>query len=229
MNARVYTSISPSHILGDVQQRAARSWMCAGIPYTTINAQSERITAPDGAQCLIAERDGSKLYGKPYIFVDDLLTQAKADDVDVAIITNSDIELVSNITKHLQLAANHMVISRRIEYKKTPSDGKVYPYGVDLFMLPRRMLDLWPSSQFVLGQTWWDYWLPYWAMKHKERVLMPRVPVIAHKAHKIQHSPEQWHRQTCLFQFLTGYKPLRPAQETGTAIHHYIERNVAMF
>jgi hypothetical protein len=226
MNVCVYTSISPTHALGDIQQHAAMSWIKAGIPYTTMNSYGEQAVVPEGARAIVTNQDGRDLYGKPYIFIDDMLELADRDEVDVAIITNSDIELIGDITAHLEAAKYHMVISRRIEYTTSPKDGKVYPYGIDLFMIPRRMLKFWPRSQFVLGQTWWDYWLPYWAILKKERVFMVQRPAIAHKAHKIQHSPEQWHRQTALFQFLTSYKPLTAAQPTGLAIHRAIEAGV---
>jgi hypothetical protein len=210
---RVYTSIAPKHELGDEQLRCARSWMDAGIPYTTVNGHGDKIEAPEGAD--VVRVKPSQGYRRPYVYLDSIIEQAISDDVDVAIITNSDIELVGDIRTQVHQANYGMVIARRINHQGEVSKGKEEQWGIDVFMLSRDTLRKVPRNCFVLGQTWWDYWLPYWAIKEGRSVYLARPGNYGHRSHNIQHSPEEWARMTVLFQGMTGHMVGKAPHDTG--------------
>jgi hypothetical protein len=222
MKFSVYTSIAPVHILGDEQQRCARSWMDAGYAYTTVNGPQDHITVPDGGRRVDVQP--STIYRKPYIFLDDIFAQALKDRVDVAIITNSDIELLGDITDHIAQAKDGMVIGRRINHPGIVGKGKPEQYGIDVFIVPRSILMKIPRSLFVLGQTWWDYWLPFWAIRSGLKVSMVKPGKYGHREHKTQWSYEEWERMTALFQGYTGEFVLRKPHDTGQAVHKLISK-----
>lgn len=221
----VYTSIAPKHVLGDEQQRCAASWIDAGYRYVTVNSPQDVI----GGDFERVNVEPSSQYRRPYIYLDSLIAQAIADDVDVAIITNSDIELLGDITAHIQQAAYGMVIGRRVNHDGAPARGKPEQWGIDVFMLHRKLLRELPKSLFVLGQTWWDYWLPYWAITSGHKVYVPQPGKYGHRNHKIQHSPEEWARMTCLFQGMTGYMVGHKPHDTGMAVWRMIEQKAQRF
>lgn len=223
----VYTSIAPKHVLSDEQQRCAASWIDAGYRYVTVNSAADAITVPQGAERVDVK--ASTEYRKPYIYLNSIIAQAIADNVDVAIITNSDIELLGDIKAQVAQAKYGMVIGRRINHDGIVAKGKAEQWGVDVFILSREMLHKVPTTPFVLGQTWWDYWLPYWAFTHGHKVYTPTPGNYGHRNHKIQHSPEEWARMTCVFQGLTGYMVGRKPHDTGMAVWKMIETKSQRF
>lgn len=224
---RVYTSIAPKHELGDEQVRCARSWMDAGIPYTTINGYGDNIEVPEGAKLVRVE--ASHGYRKSYVYLDSIISQAIADDVDVAIITNSDIELLGDITAQVHQAQYGMVIGRRINHPGQVVKGNEEQWGIDVFMLSRDLLRRVPRNCFVLGQTWWDYWLPYWCINDGHSVYLDRPGKYGHRIHKIQHSPEEWARMTALFQGMTGHMVGKRPHDTGMSVWKTIGKHSKLF
>jgi hypothetical protein len=217
MKVGLYTSISPTHVLGDIQQQCARSWMDAGIDYTTVNACGEDITVPDGARAIDTTANARHLYGKPYIFIDDLLDIARADDVGIAIITNSDIELIGDITPYL--SGDAVYIGNRLDHDGDTAKGSTYPHGFDLFIIPRKYIDLIPQTLFVLGQTWWDYYVP-WVLMQANAPLR-RVPdgTIAHRRHAMQYNTASWERMTEHFKYVAHDKAFRHMSPSGLTNH----------
>jgi hypothetical protein len=217
MKVGLYTSISPTHVLGDIQQQCARSWMDAGIDYTTVNAYGEAITTPDGARAIVTNADGRHLYGKPYIFIDDLLDLARRDEVDVAIITNSDIELIGDITPYL--TGDAVYIGNRLDHDGDTTTGSTYPHGFDLFIIPRKYIDLIPQTLFVLGQTWWDYYLPWVLMQAKAPMRRVADGTIAHRRHAMQYNTASWERMTEHFKFVSGDRHFRHMSPSNLTNH----------
>jgi hypothetical protein len=192
MKIGVYTSISPSHRSGDMQEISARSWIDFGFEYTTINSKSDNVSPPDGGKIILTEKTGLHLYGKPYIFIDSLLDQAILDDVDFAIITNSDIELRGNPIPQILKSRDGLVISKRWDWNNQMISTSPYEGGFDVFVIEKNFLKSWPISNFVLGQPWWDYWIPYWMIKSGNIVYENDNPIYYHKIHQTQYDTNQW-------------------------------------
>jgi len=219
MTVGAYTSISPTHVLGDIQQQAAMSWIKAGIPYTTINSYGENVVVPDGARAIVTNQDGRDLYGKPYIFIDDMLALAERDQVDVAIITNSDIELIGNITPYL--SGDAVYIGNRLDHDGDTLKGATYPHGFDLFIVPISHIAAIRRSLFVLGQTWWDYYVPWCFIKAGIPIKRVKDGTIAHRRHPIQYSAQDWHRMTEHFKYIANDKMLKNMNPSSVTNHIY--------
>ena len=220
MTVGVYTTLSPTHVLGDEQQRCLRSWMDAGYHTTCVQAYSDTVDVPKGARRVDVEP--SKGYRRPYIYLDSLVHQALEDGVDYAIITNSDIELrdPSGILKGY--LGDYMTIANRIDYKGDHK-GQVYPFGFDLFIIPRSFLEKIPKSLFVIGQTWWDYWLPYIAIKSGLPLRMAKEPILWHREHPQQHDSNEWERMTELFVWMEQVHKGRKPHDVTRMVYQQIK------
>jgi hypothetical protein len=192
MRVGVYTSISPNHKSGNIQENCAKSWIDFGFKYTTINSKLDNLAPIDGVKFILTDKTGINLYGKPYIFIDCLLKQAILDGVDFAIITNSDIELRGNPMKCILKSKDGLVISKRWDWSSENRDINPYPGGFDVFIIEKKFLSEWKESNFVLGQPWWDYWIPYWMIKSNKSVYENIDPIFYHKKHSTQYDNNQW-------------------------------------
>jgi hypothetical protein len=204
MTAQVITSVAPSHPIEGQQDRSIRSWNDAGFEVISVNEPNEVAEV----QTVIRKpaRDTSKLYGKPYPLLDDIIAACTAE---VAIITNSDIELIGNVTEAIAKAEEAVYIGNRLDYDTDPSKGVTYQHGFDLFIVHRKHFQHIHPSLFTLGQTWWDYYLP-WCMV-KAGVPLRRVAerTIAHRRHAVQYSRQDWERMTEHFKFIANDKQFK--------------------
>ncbi len=217
MTASVLTSIAPSHPIDGQQQRAAQSWLSQGYTYITVNAPGENIeTHPDVIRK--EARDTSSLYGRPYVLLDDVLN---ACTTDIAIITNSDIELTGILEPYLARAERMVTIANRMDHNGNPSIGKKFESGFDLFIIHRKFFQLIPPSLFVLGQTTWDYFIPYILQTRGVPVKIAPDGLIAHHLHRQQYDHASWVRMTEHFKFITGVKGPSP-QHVSNAIYRHI-------
>ena len=204
MTAQVITSVAPSHPIEGQQERAIGSWITAGFDVISVNEPSE--IAEVEAVIRKAARNTSKIYGKPYPLLDDILAACTAD---VAIITNSDIELIGNVTEAIEKAEEAVYIGNRFDHDGDPTKGVTYQHGFDLFIVHRKHFQHIHPALFTLGQTWWDYYLP-WCMA-KAGVPLRRVPerTIAHRRHAVQYSRMDWERMTEHFKFIANDKQFK--------------------
>src|SRR5690606_5557315 len=94
------------------------------------------------------------------------------------------------------------------------SAARVFPSGFDMFILDRAQALAVPHSMFVIGQTWWDYWLP-WSC-HRAGIQLSTIdkPVIFHRRHPLNYAHGDWLRMTHHFCWLTG----RPTNTQPTRI-----------
>jgi hypothetical protein len=171
-------------------------------------------------------RSAARLYGKPYIFIDDVFADFLASGEEVCIITNSDIQLndpSALLRGYIEKARTSVVISNRQDHNGD-YQGKTYPHGFDVFIVNRSFVETLPPTLFCLGQTWWDYWLPYRAIKQGIPLTLVKEPLFWHHRHEQQHSGEQWRRMTEHFCWVEGYKNKAPNQVTGE-VYQLIRRN----
>lgn len=221
MTHSVLTSIAPSHPVDGQQQRAARSWIDAGHNYITVNTSGEVIDLPKGAK-QDHGRDMTALYSKPYVLLDDVLG---ACDSDVAVITNSDIELIGDIRLYIEQAQDTAFIANRLDHDGDTSKGRTYVHGFDLFIIHRRFFPVIPPSLFVLGLTWWDYFLPFALIQGGVKVKTIPHGMIAHRSHPQQYDSASWVRMTEHFRFVTGVRHPSNPQLLNNHIHRTIITN----
>lgn len=210
----VYTCPAPSHVLGaQYQGMCAASWA----KYRHVHLAS----AEEGGTLA---RSAKALYGKPYVFIEDIFAHFLASDADRCIITNSDIELRDDGgALEAYLAHDGIVIANRQDHNGDYR-GQTYLHGFDLFILTRQFVQSLPPSLFCIGQTWWDYWLPYRAIKQGIPIRIIKEPILWHHRHEQQHNGAQWARMTEHFCWVEGYKAKSPSNVTAE-VYQLIRRH----
>lgn len=211
----VLTSISPTHVLGDVQNHAMRSWHENKVKVYSLNSQDEIDTLQPNYPFITFIPDtrcyeNQKMHGKPYISIASFFDFGETLQDDHIAIVNSDIYLKYNKTifnKIITAIDNRgFVIGKRYNFINSFEDGKIEGAGVDFFAIHRECLSCLPRTyEFVMGQCWWDYWFPTIAMNLQLQIYKIQYPFLYHKKHQLQWSQELWHKLSNLFVKDTGY------------------------
>lgn len=164
------TSLAPHNILN--QQLAVESWLRLGFAVTSLNAASEiEQIKSDFAdvEFVAVQRDAMKDCGKPLVYLDDVVAFLKANGSPVCGLINSDIHLRATpamVGYLIEQARGSMVLSNRTDVDALDQDaGEIYKFGFDAFFFDKSILDMLASTEFCLGQPWWDYWLASRFMK----------------------------------------------------------------
>jgi GT2 family glycosyltransferase/tetratricopeptide (TPR) repeat protein len=189
----IATSIAPFGL--EKQQRAVDSWIALGLRVISLNIQKEIDTlAPHfpNVEFVRVERDGRKLAGKPYVYIDDMLKALHATDSHVVGIVNADIILRagSDLCRHLNaMARDRLLYGSRIDIERADdTSGRLYNRGFDFYFFDRSLATVIPKSPFMLGIPWWDYWLPVAARLAGADVYRLDSPLGYHVWHKTNYS-----------------------------------------
>lgn len=218
------TSISPKHI-SDNQQRAVKSWEKFTDKTYSFNHPSElsdelKLFFP--ATFIPTHRTMEHWWGKPLVIVNALIDFAKESRQD-CIIINSDIELKmqqEHWQKILDKSNDGIVILRRRDHAGD-YQGRRYDFGFDAFIIRHKFLEHFPQSIFAIGQTWWDYWLPFTAIRKTIPIFEYNAPAAWHIAHNAQYSADHWKKLSTYFIWEFNL-PLRPPQTINNIIYGQI-------
>lgn len=162
---KIFTSIAPRGI--EKQQHAVRSWAEHGFEPHSLNTGDEifllRTRFPE-VRFIEVERNAMDTIGKPFVFVDDLLSACRNSGDPVSGIVNSDIffrapvDLPALFAEH---AANGIVYGSRVDLESCEArTGQVYEVGFDFFFMDRDTAGLYPRTKLCMGAPMWDYWAP---------------------------------------------------------------------
>ncbi|MBI5461693.1 MAG: hypothetical protein HY941_05855 [Gammaproteobacteria bacterium] len=169
------TSIAPHNILN--QQLAVESWLRLGFSVASLNAPSEiEQLGPDFStvEFVAVHKDASQDCGKPLVYLDDVVAFLRSHGTPVCGLINSDIHLRATpamIDYLIGEARGSMVLSNRTDVDTLDQDaGEIYKFGFDAFFFDKSILDMLTSTDFCLGQPWWDYWLASRFMKSPQGV-----------------------------------------------------------
>ena len=191
----VITSIAPSRI--DVQQRAVQSWLDQGFEVMSLNVQEEidRLTADfPGVRFIRAKRDGRKRLGRPYVYINDMLSALRQSGRQIVGVINSDIILRAGEGLNdllSQEAMGSLLYGSRIDIDCLEnSNGRYYHRGFDLFFMDRDVILDIPDNGFMLGMPWWDYWFPCLMLSKGFKVKRIENPAAFHLWHKPNYSTE---------------------------------------
>ena len=99
-------------------------------------------------------------------------------------------------------------------------------YGFDMFVVTREQALSVPRSMFVIGQTWWDYWLPWSCSRAGHRLTTINDPVIFHRRHPLNYAHLDWLRMTHHFCWLTGRSTMIRPQQVSGEIHAAINKAI---
>lgn len=201
----IATSIAP---VGIEKQRAAiETWLELGFTVVSLNIQAEiDKLKPQFPEIIFhrVERDARQQYGKPFVYVNDVLSYLEGCGASIVGIVNSDIHLRTdlNFLSYLKTEAeNSMIFASRIDIDSAESEtGEMYGYGFDFFFFDRYLLKDFPVyDEFCLGIPWWDYWVPLTALQNNFNTKYLQNTVAYHVKHPINYSVKNWREVGIVF------------------------------
>jgi len=241
MTKYALTSISPKHVMSHVQPMATKSWVDAGFKVLSFNCPNEILVLKEAfpdVQFISCYRTMEGVFKAPYVPISAFIDYAKEHDLEQVMLINSDIVLrdeANEFDKYWNCAVNGLVISNREDHNGAFTNGSRYLLGFDVFIINSGHYHLIPQSMFCMGQTWWDYWIPYRFIKHGVSVFEAREPLFFHQVHDIQYDNSEWRRMTEYLRwmeqfnhslsFSRHYRPPSPQQLT-TQVYNTIRQNL---
>jgi glycosyltransferase involved in cell wall biosynthesis len=178
----------------EIQKRAVNSWIQCGFKVVAINTQNEMDIVKQhfpAVEFVTATRDAKTQFGKPYIYLDDILAYFAAQPGKICGIVNSDIYVSKETLPsfvHAQ-AINSLVFGSRVDVTSfdNVSNGSFYN-GFDYFFFDKDIIKIYPPSNFCLGLPWWDYWMPLIAIISKIPAKRVVSPICFHLVHPTNYS-----------------------------------------
>lgn len=219
---QILTSISPKHHNADAQRIAIDSWIEHGYRPVSFNRAGEINEADYPGVLFTHTRATSRgLFKAPYVFISEFIEQAN----DYAIIINSDISLSGPIDHLVERSEKGLVFANRHDHNGDFKTPVIYEHGFDAFIIHRKFFDVLPRSLFCMGQTWWDYWIPYRFIMANLPIELVREPLFLHHRHPIQYDVKEWQRMTEHFVWMEGYPKGRSAQSVTNEVYKMIKRH----
>ena len=124
-----------------------------------------------------------------------------------------------------------LVFSNRYDHNGDNMNPTRYDFGFDAFIIHRKFFDVLPQSMFAMGQTWWDYWIPYRFIKAGIPIELIKEPIFLHHRHQNQYDQKEWERMTEHFVWIERYgqQPYvsngRNAQRVTNEVYRLIRAN----
>jgi len=193
----VATSITPRRL--DEQQEAIKSWQKLGFKVVSFNCAEEIESLSrrfPAVQFVEAKRDARGLFGKPLVYLDEILRYLWQTGGDICGIVNSDVHLAgdSGIVSFIRREARNGLVygPRRDIAALGDSDGQLCETGFDFFFFDRSLIPVFPESQFTIGMPWWDHWMPLVAILNGFEAKRLVSPFAYHLRHEQAWQQQQW-------------------------------------
>ena len=210
------TSISPRHAIGDAQLQAVQSWAACGLKVLSFNSTSEidqlRERYPS-VEFVPVYHTMEGVQKAPYVPISAFIEYAKRNGLEQIMLINSDIAIQDpeGLLAHYCAKAKDGLIFASREDHDGNGKSKRYIHGFDVFIIHAKFYKLITASMFCMGQTWWDYWLPFQFIRNQVSITLVKEPLFFHREHPVQYGHEEWVRMTEHFQWMTGiYKGRKP-------------------
>jgi len=194
----IITSIAPVHL--NDQKKAVDSWNNLGFKVYSLNNKKE-IEVLKGeyknVNFVETSRTMEKHFDKPVVQISAMLDFAKTLDHEYFLFVNSDIELTDDynifegVKKEMQ---SKVIIANRQDYGNDKNKHAIYHAGIDMFFIHKKFLNIYPQSMYACGQCFWDYWIPFTAMKSGIDIALLQNVVGFHHKHELQYSHDNWFR-----------------------------------
>lgn len=221
-NITIATSLAPGKEI-EVQREAIFSWEKNGFTVISINCEEEvAFLKPyfPTVEFIQIFKDGRNQYGKPYVYVDDILNSLAKRESGICGIVNSDIHFTKKklYSFLLKEAVGSFVYGCRIDVEELINGrGKVIKEGFDYFFFDKSVIASYPSSALCMGLPCWDYWavlVPLFSGIPVKKIMTPH-------AYHIEHNVN-WNNETSksLFYYLL-LQHVRPLS-AGAASPYYI-------
>lgn len=184
----IISSLSPSHINSDLQNLCSLSWSRFGDVYCLqADGEAEGLKSTYAHVKFISTLRTTKgLLNKPLVSINAMIDQGKKKKESVLLI-NSDI-LLKDLP---ELNQDGVTVFQRNDYTLSYDDGVNFQNGYDAFYIPEKLLHIFPLSIYAMGACWWDYWIPYRAIRNNIPVYLNSSSAF-HKKHNIQWQQKEW-------------------------------------
>jgi hypothetical protein len=225
---RLYTSLSPNPASVATQSACVRSWLDHGHDVISVQTHGDDIasTVPDGVQVERVRATASGRFDKQYVGLDAIIDSFIASGLERCGIINGDIEILDP-TGLLDIPRDGLVCLRRHDHDGDKSRAQVFASGFDMFILTREHALSVPRSMFVIGQTFWDYWLPWSAHRDGHKLTTIDAPLLFHRKHPLNYAHQDWLRTVHHFCWLTHKANMSMPQRVSGEIHTAINRAIA--
>lgn len=188
----IITSISPKHRNVEKQAEAIRSWQGHGKCFSMNSIEEVEIIKEskyEGIDLITTQSTVEYFIGKKLVNINAMFEFAKTYSEDLMIV-NSDIL----VPKLPVIKQDGITVLSRYDYGESVLESDKFENGFDVFIIPKKFLDIFPTSIYSLGAAWWDYWIPYVAMQKGIPLYYPKGKFAFHKKHPMQYSYEEWIR-----------------------------------
>lgn len=193
----IATSLAPNKDIS-TQKRAIESWIACGFHVVSINSQDEISMIQHefpNIEFVTAQRDAREIYGKPYIYIDDILSYFSTQNNRICGIVNSDIHFFKKDLPAFMFkeAADSFVFGPRLDIESFDkiSNGTFYK-GFDYFFFDQSLIKHYPPAKFCIGLPWWDYWMPLIPLLANLPVKKVTTPICYHIIHPSNYSIASW-------------------------------------
>jgi hypothetical protein len=183
----IATSIFPRDL--NNQREAIDSWLNIGFQVVSFNGEEEmsalRPHFPD-VEFVIPEKTAEIKYGKPFIYLEDILDYFDHQDIRICGIVNSDIHFRNSALYDLVVteAVNSLVYGARVEVTSLQEEAGIMDiWGFDYFFFDKHFIPYFPAEDFCLGIPWWDFWIPLILLGYKLPVKRIVTPHAYHEIH----------------------------------------------
>ena len=219
------TSISPRHAIGEAQIKAVESWKTQGCRVISLNTASEISLLKDRYDIEFVEVTITTkgLYKAPYILIGSFIDHARNNGFESIMLINSDIILRGSVSEYFSKCKQGLVFCNRTDFNRDFQDQKLYPNGFDVFFIHSDYYDLIPHTLFAMGQTWWDYWLPYRFIMSRVQLFLVKDPIFMHERHPVQYNADEWHRMTRHFSWVENYLDRGRPQDINNTVFRLIQ------
>lgn len=209
----IATSISPKNI--QRQQRAVSSWVRFGYKIISVNHESEIAQLSQEfphVDFIVAPKTAYLVYQKHYVYVWDIIDQAffVGNKIESVFVLNSDIILSEIIDQNNGFDKSLSLLSQLKEeasqslvcFKRYDIQGDVktmWKEGNDGFIIHRKFFPMLFDKGFVLGQCFWDWWIPMTFFLNDLQTITYQDIFLTHIMHEREHYTEQWEYNLGLF------------------------------
>jgi hypothetical protein len=179
-------------------RQCIHSWRDSGFEPVTFNAECESVSdliKEEGVRLITVQRDASETFGKPLVYLRDLVTAAHSLTDGPVAITNADILLdMRDDTRRIVagIEPGQCLIARRLDIREPASRaGSEFTHGYDFLAFHARDITAFSNDDFIIGLPWWDHYLPLHLFLNGLRSL----PVHQHFVFHLQHE-DRWEFDT---------------------------------
>lgn len=226
----ILTSIAATHHNTEAQVNAAQSWARHGFRAVSINGYTEEVDRSQykGVDFVSTADTTNGVLRRPYVMLSAMIDHARSENLERAFIVNSDIEIADpdgRLQHYLSLSETGLVFANRHDHNGDGANPTRYDFGFDAFIIHRKFYDLIPRSMFCMGQTWWDYWIPYRFIRSGVPVHLVKEPLFLHHRHPVQYNAKEWAHMTDHFTWIEGLPKTRNPQAVTNEVYRTIRRH----